>query len=264
MKFDSPAVFITSRTQSSRLPKKCLLKINGKLVIEHIIERAKLIKNADRIVLCTTTEDSDDILCEIAEKNNISYFRGSAIDKLDRWYRATRKFKVSHFVTFDADALFGEPKLNDIALNQMKKNKVDFIFSENIIPAAFTYCIHSEALKKVCKIKDTDDTEMMWTYFLDTNIFKTEALKINNITDYQRIGLRITLDYIEDYYFFVEVFNKLNLVNNNYTLLKILKFLDKNKDLWKMNYFRDIQWSENQKNKTKLKIKKKYEKFIKT
>ena len=42
-----------------------------------------------------------------------------------------QKFEVSHFVTFEADDLFCEPKLNDLALNQMEKNEVDFIFSEN-------------------------------------------------------------------------------------------------------------------------------------
>ena len=100
MKLDSPAVFITARTKSSRLPEKCLLEINGKKIIEHIIERAKLIQNSHKIILCTTLEESDNILCEIAEQHNISYFRGSTIDKLDRWYRATKEFKVSHFVTF--------------------------------------------------------------------------------------------------------------------------------------------------------------------
>ena len=93
------------------------------------------------------------------------------------------------------------------------------------------------------------------TYFLDTNIFKTEPLEIQNINDYERTGLRITLDYIEDYNFFVEIFNKLNIVDNNYSLLEILKFLDNNKELCEINYFRDIEWSNNQKDKTKLKIK---------
>lgn len=263
MQFDSPAVFITSRTQSSRLPNKCLLKLNGKMVIEHIIDRAKLIKKTDKIILCTTNEKEDNILCEIANKKNIYFFRGSSIDKLDRWYKATQEFNISHFVTFDADALFGEPTLCDMAFEQMKKNKVDFIFSENMLPAAFTYCIHSDALKKVCEIKDTDDTEMMWTFFLDTNIFKTEALKVNNPEDFQRNGLRITLDYIEDYNFFLKVFKEFDLFKNNYSLPEILQLLDKNKSLWKINYFRERQWSKNQKNKTVLKIKEKYKNIIK-
>ena len=256
MEFDSPAVFITARTKSSRLPEKCLLEINGKKIIEHIIERAKLIQNSHKIILCTTLEESDNILCEIAEQHNISYFRGSTIDKLDRWYRATKEFKVSHFVTFDADDLFCEPELNELALNQMKANKVDFIFSEKIIPGSFTYCINTEALEEVCRIKNTDDTEMMWTYFLDTNIFKTELLKIQNINDYERNGVRITLDYIEDYIFFAKIFNKLNIVDNNHSLIEILKFLDNNKEICEINYFRDIEWSNNQQEKTKLKINK--------
>ena len=255
MKLDSPAVFITARTKSSRLPEKCLLKINGKMIIEHIIERAKLIQNSNQIVLCTTLDDSDDILCEIAKKHNILFFRGSTIDKLDRWYNATQLYKISHFVTFDADDLFCEPTLNELALNQMAKNNVDFIYSKNIIPGSFTYCINTKALEKACEIKDTDDTEMMWTYFLDTNIFNTQPLEVDNIINYQRNGVRITLDYIEDYNFFVEIFHKLNIINNNYSLLKILEFLDKNEHICEINYFRDIEWANNQKNKTTLKVK---------
>lgn len=257
MRFDSPAVFITARTKSSRLPNKCLLKINRKMIIEHIIERAKLIQNSNKIVLCTTLEESDDVLCEIAKKHNILFFRGSTLDKIDRWFKATKLYNVTHFVTFDADDLFCEPKLNELALDQMKKNNLDFIFSKNIIPGSFTYCINTKALEKVCEIKDSDDTEMMWTYFLDTNIFKTQPLEVENITDYERNGIRITLDYIEDYNFFVEIFDKLNIFENNYSLLTILEFLDKNKHICEMNYFRDAEWANNQKNKTILKVKNK-------
>jgi len=255
MQLNTPAVIITVRTESKRLPKKCLLKLNGKTIIEHIIDRAKLINKAKKIVLCTTNNKSDDILCDIAEKNEILFFRGSSMDKLMRWYEATKEFRITHFVTFDADDLFCEPYLNNEALKQIEKDNVDFIFSNDIMAGAFTYCIKTSALKKVCEIKDTEDTEMMWTYFLDTGLFNNESLNTKDLKKYNRKNTRITLDYIEDYKFFKEIFNILNIQENNLSLLKILSFLNDNPYISDINYFRDDEWSKNQEKKTNLKIR---------
>ena len=54
--------FITVRTASSRLPQKCLLSIRGKRVIEHVIDRAKLINGLASVVVCTSMEPEDDVL----------------------------------------------------------------------------------------------------------------------------------------------------------------------------------------------------------
>ena len=62
---------ITVRTQSSRLPKKCLLNISKyTLVIEHIILRC--LKSDINPIICTTLNREDDILVTIAKKFGIS------------------------------------------------------------------------------------------------------------------------------------------------------------------------------------------------
>ena len=88
------AIFITVRTGSKRLPNKALLKINGKETIVHLMERMKKSHKTDLVVLCTSTDDNDKILCDLAEKNGIHYFRGSEDDKLERWRGACKEFNV--------------------------------------------------------------------------------------------------------------------------------------------------------------------------
>jgi spore coat polysaccharide biosynthesis protein SpsF (cytidylyltransferase family) len=95
------AIFITVRTGSKRLANKCLLKINGTTTIEHLIRRVKKSKKTDLIVLCTSNNKEDDILCDIAVANNIDYYRGSSKDKLERWNGACNKYQVNFFVTAD-------------------------------------------------------------------------------------------------------------------------------------------------------------------
>lgn len=251
--------FITVRTRSSRMPAKCLLKIRGKSVIEHVIDRAKQTKKIDVVILCTTTNSEDDILVDIAKKKGIKYFRGSEKDKLERWNGAAKKFNIDYFVTTDADDLFCDPELNDLAVEQMLEKPCDMIKAPaNLVCGSFTYCISVVALKRVCKIKASRDTEMMWGYFIDTGLFNVRQLKVKDRIFHNK-KIRMTLDYPEDFVFFWTVFDKLRININNLPLRKILKFLKLNPAIPKINFFRQNQFLQNQKQKTNILLKKNYE-----
>lgn len=249
------AIFITVRTGSTRLPNKCLLEINGKKNIEYLIGRLKKVKHNDYIVLCTTRLPQDNILCEIAKKNNIGFYRGSVEDKLERWRGATKKYNVDFFVLADGDDLFCEPKLIDLAFKQYEKTKADFIEEkpgENVPTGAFTCGITASSLEKVCEIKDTQDTEMFQKYFTDMKLFKVEKLKeISN--RYKRPGIRMTLDYKEDFLFFKNIIEHFG--NREYDLGNIIKYLDKNPEVVKINQYRQQEYLDKQKRTTNVKIK---------
>lgn len=250
------AIFITVRTGSTRLPNKCLLEICGKPTIEHLIQRVKRSQLRDGIVLCTTTLAADDLLCALAQKNKIDYFRGSAEDKLIRWLGAAEKYAVDYFVTADGDDLFCEPELIDLAFRQAQIGNADFIEGEDVPCGAFTYAINVEALKKVCEIKDTTDTEMMWTYFKDTGLFKCEKLQ-NIPDDYRRPEIRMTLDYPEDLIFFTKIITELTPLKENFNLKDILVYLDGHPQVVEINRHLQKIFLENQKKKTKLVLKEK-------
>ena len=248
------AIFITVRTSSTRLPNKALLNFQGLPTIEYVIRRMKYSKKANQIILCTTQKKDDDILIEIAKRNNINYFRGSENDKLVRWKDAAIQFNIDFFVTADGDDLFCEPKLLDMAFDQYKRNNSDFIQSKNIICGAFTYGIKVDALKKVCGIKDTDETEMMWVYFTDTGLFRVEELE--NVPDkFYRDDIRMTVDYQEDYDFFNAIAKKDDHTTSYLTLDKIVAILEKYPKLKEINYFRHKEWADNQDKKINLKLK---------
>ena len=248
------AIFITVRTGSTRLPKKALLEISGRSNIERLIQRLKLSKKADMIVLCTTELKEDNVLCRIAEKNGIYFYQGSIKDKLDRWLRAAKKYNVEFFVTADGDDLFCEPELIDMAFRQYKKNMPDFIEGKDMICGSFTYGIKTTALEKVCAIKDTEDTEMMWVYFTDTGLFKTEELE-NVPKIFKRPEIRMTLDYEDDLKFFKRIIEHFAGQENNFNLRDVVAFLDNNPEVIKINQHLQERFLENQQKKTKLIIK---------
>ena len=249
------AIFITVRSDSSRLPNKALMEILGRATIELVISRAKKVKNVDEIVLCTTVRPLDDQIVDIAEKCGIKYFRGSLEDKLDRWLCAVKKFDIDYFITMDGDDLFCDPELISLSINQIENTTCDLIRApKGLICGAFTYGIKTKALEKVCSIKDTSDTEMMWVYFEDTGLFNVCDLDIKD-TIFFNDNIRLTLDYPEDFNFFKTVFENLNCVDNDVPLYEIIRFLRDNPEIIKINSFRQEDFLENQKRKTKLVVK---------
>jgi spore coat polysaccharide biosynthesis protein SpsF len=249
------AIFITVRSGSTRLSQKCFLKINGVMNIARLIARLNKSKKKDVIVLCTTTLPEDDLLCTIAKNNKIFCYRGSIEDKLNRWYCACKKYNVEFFVTADGDDLLCEPELIDLAFKQYENNlSIDFIEGKNLICGSFTYGIKTTALKKVCEIKGTTDTEMIWPYFKDTNLFNIKELKgVPKI--FKRPEIRMTLDYEEDLIFFKVIIESLEKEKKNFNLRDVINFLDKYPEVIKINQFLQEKFLVNQKVKTKLILK---------
>ena len=50
---DSPVIMIPARLESSRLPRKALLKISGIPMIVHVAYRCMRSKVASRVIVCT-------------------------------------------------------------------------------------------------------------------------------------------------------------------------------------------------------------------
>lgn len=249
------AIFITIRMDSSRLPEKTMRAILGKPVLEHIVQRAKLAKNFDEIVVCTTEREVDNQVAELARKLDVKVFRGSLEDKLERWNGAAKQYGIDYIVTFDGDDLFCEPVLLDMGAEQIRTGKYDFIEAPHgLICGAFTYAFTAKALEKVCEIKDSTDTEMMWTYFKDTGLFQTGCLE--NVEDvYFSDEYRLTLDYPEDFAFFTTVFEHFQCVKNDVPLREIVAYFREHPEIPKMNIGRQQEFLDNQKKKTKLVLK---------
>ena len=218
---------ITVRTSSSRLPQKTLIQIGNKRLIDHVIDRAKLsLKNGlSNVVVCTSTDTSDDILEKIAKEHGVDCFRGSLKDKIERWLGAAEKFGADYIITIDGDDPFCEPELIKSAIEQLEKKNLDVITADNAdyVCGGFTHGISTKTLRKICEMKGTDDTEMTKPYLLESGMFKVGLLDVDPI--FKNKHVRLTLDYPEDLEFFRTVFDKMDMKENTVPLRKILKFL---------------------------------------
>ena len=229
------AVFIPVRLGSSRLPKKPLIEVKGKTLIEHLIDRAKAAKLPNMIALCTTTKPEDRIFEKIAKNNGVECFRGNEHDILKRFLDAAIKFKVDFIVNVDGDDVFCDPELMDKTVQCYLETGASFIKWNNLPLGATPIGLKVEALKKVCEIKDTLNTETGWgAYFTDTGLFKVKYLEPED-ENLKKPEIRITLDYPEDLELVKKIYDKLYEPEKVITLREILNLFKKEPALAEIN-----------------------------
>jgi spore coat polysaccharide biosynthesis protein SpsF len=104
---------IQARMGSSRLPGKVLLDLAGQPMLARVVERTRLAKTIDQVVVATTSESSDEPVAELCEARGYACYRGSLYDVLDRYYQAARQFGAEAIVRITADCPLIDPEVID-------------------------------------------------------------------------------------------------------------------------------------------------------
>jgi spore coat polysaccharide biosynthesis protein SpsF len=231
--------FITVRTGSSRLPRKCLLPFGNGNVLEHIIRRAKHYELEP--VVCTTSDPSDDILEEISQKEGVKVFRGSVSNKMKRWLDCCLFFDVEAFHTIDADDPFfdGDQMKRSFALLQQGYDVVAPSKSSSMGGASVGYSLTRDIVARCCEnVAEEADTEMI-EVFLDKLPWHRNTILPEKDTD--SVPLRLTLDYEEDYWLLRSV---LRMVGPLVRRELVGELFRRNPDLYLINWFRNKEWKE--------------------
>ncbi len=224
------AVFIAVRMKSTRLPKKALLTIKGRTVIEHLIDRLKTAKENDIIVLCTSTNPDDAILVDVAKRNTIEGFQGSESDKLDRFLGAAEKYGIDLIAAVDGDDIFCDAGYIDKTIQKLKLTGADMVKCDTLPLGAACNGIKVASLKKVVQMKKENDTEVWGGYFTNNKAFKVETLEVDE-AGLVRPDIRLTLDYDEDFKLFQAVFDELYVPGAVFSLKEIVNLFNRKPEL---------------------------------
>jgi spore coat polysaccharide biosynthesis protein SpsF len=234
--------FITVRTSSTRLPKKCLLPFGESTVLNHIIRRA--VSYDIEPIVCTSTFKEDDVIEEIANKEGVKCYRGSLDNKLQRWLDCAMYFNIDTWHTIDADDPFFDGDEMKSSMRMLQEEKVDMITptkSSSAGGASVGYSLTTDIVERACNGLDKDtDTEMMWYYIEKVSDLKTKILPETrkNITK-----MRLTLDYKEDYWLLDSVCRILgNLASRD----EVDQLFLSNPDMYKINWFKNEEWKAGQ------------------
>ncbi len=229
-------VLIAVRMKSSRLPSKALSDIVGKPVIVHLIERMKRVKNIGKIVLCTSTHPDDRVLLDIAAQEGILKFAGSELDVMKRFIDAAQKFDLKMVVRVTGDNPLTDPENIDAMIITHMQGGYDFSKSEYLPLGMNAEVISLATLQKAyANAEDTSLTEYMTTYLKRSDIFNVHVTENNDPFFQNRSLIRLTVDYEEDLMVMKRIYEKLYRANPAFSTRDVLKFLDANPEVLKIN-----------------------------
>ncbi len=118
---------VQARMSSTRLPGKVLCDLNGKPMLEYLMERLQRCRSVDSIIVATSGERSDEPIADFCHKRGIAIYRGDLDDVAGRFLAAAKSAHLDAFVRVNADSPLLDQKLVDDAVKQFSEQKWDMV-----------------------------------------------------------------------------------------------------------------------------------------
>ncbi|NWF37922.1 NTP transferase domain-containing protein [Mariprofundus sp. NF] len=228
---------LQARLSSTRLPNKVLLPLFGKPMLVRQIERVMRSNRIDQLVVATSDGASDDAIETLCDSLNISCFRGSLDDVLDRFYQATVMQGPDHVVRLTGDCPLADPDVIDGVIQMHLLNQNDY--TSNCIHPTFpdgldVEVIRYEALKEAWSNAELKSQREHVTPYIYQH---PERFKISN---YYHSGenlshLRWTVDEARDFELVTEIYQRLYPEKPEFNMHDVLELLEEHPVLKAIN-----------------------------
>lgn len=201
-------IFLTVRYSSSRLPGKCLEKIGGISVLEHVVMRAK--SSGLTPIICTSTDLSDDVIALEASNIGVYCFRGSLKNKVERWRDCAKVLGAKFVHILDVDDPFFDVDEVIESINLFKNLNLDLLktsmrsdsgFASVGMTTSFNFL---EKMVERARQLESEDLDVIPWQLISQDSDKIGVMPDKFLID-DETQLRLTLDYPED----LELLNKL-------------------------------------------------------
>ena len=224
---------------SSRLPGKVLLDILGKPVLWHIVNRLSKVIGIDQIVIATSDKTQDDEIEKFCNRYNFDIFRGDETDVLDRFYKASQKYRADSVIRVTGDCPLVDPQIVDALIKLFQDNNYDHC---GVVTGAGV-----SGIPNIKRFPDGMDAEIMKIETLHAAYKEASTeLQREHVTPFiwqqpERFILgtlyprdrdysqyRLTLDQQEDFELIKQIFGKLWYNSPDFGLDEIIDLLDNN------------------------------------
>ena len=227
-------IIIQARTCSTRLPNKVMKYLEDKIVLQHVYDRLKKSNYAQKVIITTTTNISDNIIVDYCLNNNIEVFQGSELDVLNRYYETAKYYKSDIIIRVTSDCPLVDINYIDMMIDYYIKSDLKYLgpkyFGNHKFPDGFNGEIFSfDVLEEANNNANEYQKEHVTTYIIEK--YKKEEFTYPILYQkYRNIhfsNLHLSLDTEGDYKLLKKIFKNVYLKKNNFQLEDVLKFLNK-------------------------------------
>jgi spore coat polysaccharide biosynthesis protein SpsF len=247
---------IPARMTSSRLPGKVLMDLAGRPALQRVIERVKVSKLLDDIVIATTENKADQPIVELCEQLNCNYFRGSENNVLERILGAAKAYQADIICELTSDCPLIFWGHIDHLINLHMQDYPEYDMTTNILTRTFPRgfdlrVVNIEALGKSYKeIDNKIDLEhaLTWIYLHPEGSKNYKVLNWEAPPGQRRPDLEFTLDTESDHELLGWIFsfggNGYNLELNPTQIIGLMDtyphMLQKIKAIKRKDYFQEL------------------------
>ena len=233
---------VQARMNSKRLPNKVLKHLpfySSKSLLMNIVDRLKLIKMINKIVIATTNKIVDDPIEEYCLKNNILCFRGSEENVLQRYYEAAKFNEADVVLRFTGDNPVIDTFLIEDALTKfINSSDIDYLRLKGIPIGMGVEIFSFKALEKNFQNSvSMYEKEHVTPYFYKTNPQDFKIIEVTKKYEVDISNIRLTVDSREDYNFMCILFDELYSENNYFGILEVLELKKKKPWIFELNSY---------------------------
>lgn len=217
-------ILIIARMNSSRLPGKVLIPILNKPAILYLIERAKLCKSTDVILLCTTKNKEDDALAALAAGEGIKCYRGEEIDVLKRILGACEQEQLDIAVRVTGDDILLSPAHLDETVYHLMATNSDYCHNKGLPSGTECEVFTVESLRTIYNFAEHPENTEYLTYFVENENFQKSELPVS--PEFKR-DVSLTLDTSEDLEKITFLLRNIYRENSPFTQEELIQFIDR-------------------------------------
>lgn len=230
-------IIIQARITSTRLPKKVMLPLCGKTVLETMFDRLNDYK--ENIIIATTNDGTEEPIVDVCRKNNIKYYRGDTTNVLSRYYEACQRYNVEEkdiVIRCTSDCPFIDKQLLKEALEFFESSEAQYVslgvhsgFPRGLDVEIFNFSLLKEAFENA----NSDYEKEHVTPYIHTTIKDKLLIKyFENKKDDSKY--RITLDEEDDYIAIKELYKKFDN-KIDFTYKQLIEMLESNPYIYNIN-----------------------------
>lgn len=154
---------------SVRYPGKVLHRVNGKPMLEYLLESLYKCESVNRVIVATSSRKSDDPVEEFCKHIGVDYYRGSLDNVAQRFMEAINAFQFDAFVRLSGDSPLLDYRIVDRAVRIFQSDRFDLV--TNTLKRTFpkgqsVEVLNSMVFKKTYgKMLAPDEREHVTRYF---------------------------------------------------------------------------------------------------
>jgi spore coat polysaccharide biosynthesis protein SpsF len=225
---------VQARMSSTRLSGKVLMPLVGEPVLWHVVSRILTCKTIAEVVVATSTDATDDSIEAWCQGADVSCYRGSLNDVLDRYYQAGLLHAADVVVRITADCPAIDPTIVDEVVRGFLLGGYQFYglvgeFPDGLDCTVFMFSALARAWREAAL---PSEREHVGPYIeKHPEMFKNGGLaKFEGLSHH-----RWTLDEPQDYEFLQAVFSRLHQKNRIFLATDVLRLLENEPELIDIN-----------------------------